>query len=79
MENNNLQYKNFTFIVLKLYNEGIIVPKNLRLIRKEPIDALIKYIDLNYMNYSYIDTKAKVKSLEKNGIIMDNDSITKIG
>ena len=36
-------------------------------------------IDLNYMNYSYIDTKAKVKSLEKNGIIMDNDSITKIG
>ena len=43
---NNLQYKNFTFIVLKLYNEGIIVPKNLGLIRKEPIDALIKYIDL---------------------------------
>ena len=35
-------------------------------------------IDLNYMNYSYIDTKAKVKCLEKNGIIMDDDSITKI-
>ena len=46
MENDNLQYKNFTFIFLKLYNEGIIVAKNLGLIRKEPIDVLIKYIDL---------------------------------
>ena len=43
----NQKKKNFIFNLLKLYEEGLIKKKYLKIIEKEPIDVLIKYIDLS--------------------------------
>ena len=43
---NNYLTKNFIFIINMLFQEGKPINKYLRKIRNEPVDALIKYIDL---------------------------------
>ena len=40
-------YKNFLFNFFKFYEENQYKKKNLRIVQKEPIDIIIKYIDLS--------------------------------
>ena len=51
--NDILINKNFLFLFLKLYEEGDI-KKHLKIINKEPIDIVIKYIDLTDNNLNRI-------------------------
>ena len=43
---NIIQFNNYIFIILKLFEEGNSNKYYLKYIRKEPIDVIIKYIDL---------------------------------
>ena len=48
-ENNKIN-KNFKFILFKLYDEVELKPEHIEYIEKEPVDVLIKYIDLTDKN-----------------------------
>ena len=45
--NNKFLNRNLTFIFVKLFDEGKFNKKSIYFIKKEPIDVLIKYIDLS--------------------------------
>ena len=46
INNNSIKYDNFTFTFLKISEEFNLIKKNIYIINKEPIDLVIKYIDL---------------------------------
>ena len=46
-EKNGSNYKNFIFNFFKFFEENEYKKENLRIVRKEPIDIIIKYIDLS--------------------------------
>ena len=55
---------NFIFTFLKLYEEIYITKKHLQLINKEPIDALIKYIDLTDKTLNRSGIKQNYKDID---------------
>ena len=55
---------NFIFSFLKLYEEVYITKKHLQLINKEPIDVLIKYIDLTDKTLNRSGIKQNYKDID---------------
>ena len=66
--NNKTENKNFIFKFLKLFKEGNLQKKYLKYINKEPIDILIKYIDLSDKNLK----RSGIKQIYKD---FDNEEI----
>ena len=64
----NISYLNsnnkFLFKIIKVYNEGNFNKKYLNIIKKEPIDILIKYIDLNDKNLNRKEFNQTYKDLD---------------
>ena len=62
-ENNKIN-KNFKFILFKLYDEIELKPEHIEYIEKEPVDVLIKYIDLTDKNLNRTGIKQIFKDYD---------------
>ena len=66
--NNKTLYQNFIFKFVKLFEEGKLTKKYLKFVNKEPIDILIKYIDLSDKNLNRIGIKQIYKDVDNEEI-----------
>ena len=73
--NNNINDKKYIFTFCKLFEKGLNQKKNIKIINNEPIDVVIKYIDLNdktlnrtginqiYKDENYEELKYSIRSI----------------